>query len=78
VLAEEVAHEGGNFVAVGFEGEMAGIDEMEIDRLNVAFVWFGAGGREDFVVLAQRSASAVDTCENTPANWDRGAGYCRN
>ena len=52
VLAEELPHQLGDLVAVGFQGEVAGVEQVELQRLQVALVRLGPGGGEDLVVLA--------------------------
>src|SRR5262245_21957579 len=47
---EEIPHEGGDLVAVRLEGEVPGVEEMELQILHVAPVRLGAPGRENLVV----------------------------
>ena len=51
MLPEEVSHQPGDLVAVGFQGEVAGVEQVKFQRLQVALVGLGPGGREDLVVL---------------------------
>jgi hypothetical protein len=44
----------GDLVAVCFQGEVPGIEQMELQRLQIALERFGRGGREDLVVLPPR------------------------
>jgi hypothetical protein len=46
VLAEELTHQPCDLVAVRFWGEMAGVEQVEIQRLQVALVWLGPRPRE--------------------------------
>src|SRR5262249_57740701 len=50
-LAEKLPHEGCDLVAVRFEGEVAGVEEVVLQRLQVAFVRLGPLRWEDLVVL---------------------------
>src|SRR4029077_7594153 len=52
VLAEELPHQFGDLVAVRFEGEVAGIQQVELQRLQVPLVRLRPLSREDLVVLA--------------------------
>src|SRR5438874_2739256 len=52
MLAEEVAHQPGDGVTLGLQGEMAGVEQVVLQRLQVALVRLGPGSREDLVVLA--------------------------
>ena len=52
MLAEELPHQLGDLVAVRFQGEVAGVEQVELQRLQVRLVRLGPGGREDLVVLA--------------------------
>src|SRR5947209_8533755 len=54
VLAEELPHQPGDGVALGLQGEMAGVEQVVLQRLQVPFVRLGPGGREDLVILAPR------------------------
>ena len=38
----------------GFQGEVAGVEQVKLQRLEVALVRLGPGGRENLVVLAPR------------------------
>src|SRR5262245_31921833 len=51
VLAEELAHQPSDGIALGLQGEVAGVEQVVRERLQVALVRLGAGGREDLVVL---------------------------
>ena len=42
----------GNLLAIFFQGEVSGIQQVDFDGLQVACVGVGAGGGEDLVVLA--------------------------
>src|SRR5262249_42978057 len=50
--AEEVAHEPSNQVPFAFQREVAGVEQVELYRLEVSLVRLGPGRREDLVVLA--------------------------
>src|ERR671922_2372758 len=52
VPAEEVAHEPGDQVSVAFQREVSGVEQVELQRLEVPLVRLGPGRREDLVVLA--------------------------
>src|SRR5215831_3506352 len=54
MLAKELSHQLGDLVAVRFQGEVAGVKQVVLQRLQVALVWLGPGGREDLVVLPPR------------------------
>src|SRR5512139_573619 len=52
VLAEEFAHPHGDGVALLFQGEVPGVQQVIFQRLQVTFVRYGTGCREDLVVPA--------------------------
>src|SRR5262245_17257509 len=52
VPAEEVAHEPSDQVPFAFQREVAGVEQVELDRLEVALVRLGPGRRKDLVVGA--------------------------
>src|SRR5262249_3503891 len=52
VPAEEVAHEPHDHVPFAFQREVAGIKQVELDRLEFSLVGFGPSRRKDLVVLA--------------------------
>src|SRR6516162_11013095 len=54
VPAEEVAHEPSDEVPVAFQREVAGVEQVELQRLEVPLVRLGPGRREDLVVPAPR------------------------
>ena len=54
MLTEELPHHLGDRVAFGFQSKVAGIDQVVLDRLEVALVRFGPGGGEDRVVFTPR------------------------
>ena len=49
---KEIEHLSGNESAVAFEREMASIEEIEFDLLEVAAVGMRSGRRKDVIVLA--------------------------
>src|ERR1700685_1497465 len=51
-LGEELEHGGGDFVGVGFQREMAGVEELDSRAGNVAAIGFGAGRDEEDIVLS--------------------------
>src|SRR5262245_56665670 len=51
MLAEEGPHERGDLVTVRFEGEVAGVKQVELQRLQVALVRLGPLRGENLVVL---------------------------
>ena len=52
MFAEEIPHQPGDLGAVGLQGEVPGIEEMEVDGLQVTPVGLSSGRREDLIVLA--------------------------
>src|SRR5215469_7905793 len=52
VPAEEVSHEPGDQIPVAFQREVPGIEQVELQRLEVPLVRLGPGRREDLVVPA--------------------------
>src|SRR5258708_916585 len=52
VLAEERAHQPGDLVAIRLQGEVAGVEQVVLQRLQVALVRLGPGGWKDLVVLS--------------------------
>src|SRR5262249_60386898 len=52
VPAEEVAHEPSDQVPIAFQREVPGVEQVELQSLEVALVRLRPGGREDLVVLA--------------------------
>src|SRR5262249_37193442 len=50
--AEEVAHEPSDQVPVAFQREVAGVEQVELYRLEVSLVRLGPGRRKDLVVPA--------------------------
>ena len=52
MLAEEFPHQLGDLVAVRFQREVAGIEQVELQRLQVSLVRLSPCGRKDLVVLA--------------------------
>src|SRR5678815_1374779 len=51
MLAKELSYQLGDLVAIRFQGEVAGVEQTVFQRLQVALVSLGPGGREDLVVL---------------------------
>src|SRR5262249_59848892 len=49
---EKIPDERRDLVAIRFQSEVAGVEEMELQCLQISFVRFSAVGREDFVILA--------------------------
>ena len=54
MLAKELSHQLGDLVAVRFQSEVAGIEQVILQRLQVSLVRFGPGSRKDLVVLPPR------------------------
>src|SRR5262249_20393941 len=52
VPAEELAHEPSDHVPFAFQREVAGVEQVELYRLEVSLVRLGPGRREDLVVGA--------------------------
>src|SRR5262245_65154081 len=52
VPAEEVSHEPSDQVPVAFQREVAGVEQVELYRLEVSLVRLGTGRRKDLVVGA--------------------------
>jgi hypothetical protein len=49
---QELAHELGDLVDMGFEQEVAAVEQLDLCIRDVVAEGFGAGGREDLVVSA--------------------------
>src|SRR5262249_46594597 len=54
LAAEEVPHESGDLVPVRLQGKVAGVEQVELQGLQVPLVRLGPGRWEDGVVLAPR------------------------
>src|SRR5262249_27611604 len=52
VPAEEVSHEPSDQIPLAFQREVAGVEEMELYRLEVSLVGLGPGRRKNLVVPA--------------------------
>src|SRR5262245_44151585 len=52
VTAEEVAHKPSDPIPFAFQREMAGVEQVELERLEVSLVRLGPGRRKDLVVGA--------------------------
>ncbi len=77
VLLEELADAGCDFVTVGLEREMACIEHVGLDVLQVSAIGRSSLGREDKVVLSPDDEErAVGTCGRTPGRLDREARWC--
>src|SRR5687768_16564194 len=55
VLREEFTHQLGDFLSTGFQSEVTGVEQMELERLQISLVGLSTSGREDFIVLAPRN-----------------------
>jgi len=52
VTRQEVTHQVGDCIAMGFQREVPGIDQVEVHFLQILLIRIRPGGREDLVVLA--------------------------
>ena len=43
---EEIAHQVGNHFSVFLQCEVPGVEQVEVDVVQIALVWFGAFGGE--------------------------------
>jgi hypothetical protein len=77
VPSEEVTSQSHDLLDVGFQGEVACIQEVIFQRLYVPLVRLSPGGRENLVVSnPRRSASAADACGSMTATPGTAAGCC--
>ena len=79
-FAEEFSHQPRDLMAMSSQGEVPGVEQVEFQRLEVALVGLGSGGREDLIVLApddqDRGLVLAEVC--LPLQWGRAAGCCRS
>src|SRR5437763_16709349 len=52
MLAEEFPHQRGDLVAIRLQREVACVEQVKLEGLQVALVRFGSVGRKDLVILA--------------------------
>src|ERR1700735_1098831 len=51
-LGQELEHGGGDFVGMGFQSEMAGVEELDGGVGHIAAIGFGARRNEKHIVLS--------------------------
>jgi hypothetical protein len=54
VPSQEITHRRGKLIAIGFQGKVPRVHQMELQRLPVAIAWLGSSRRVDLVVLPPR------------------------
>ena len=50
--SQELSHETGDLIAVFFQGEVSGVEQMKLQILQIFLVCLGAGSGEDLIVLS--------------------------